>query len=107
KPIKGTRPMTIDGGAEVDSSDQAWQLLLNAEQPLLASHANADADAVASVLALDHVLRCHGANPTPVLGDGYLPPSLSFVSGADRFISLDEVDPTQYDMIVLLDCADM
>ncbi len=84
----------------------AWQLLASARSVLIATHANPDADAVASMLALHLAL----AEVVPVLisltGDGLVPSNLTFLPAAERLIRDPATVREAPDCIALLDCAD-
>lgn len=84
----------------------AWELLAGSRTLLIATHANPDADAVASVLALRLVLAKHVQSAVCLTGDGLVPPNLEFLPGAEHLLR----DPTSVtdppDCIALLDCAD-
>jgi len=84
----------------------AWELLAGSRTLLIATHANPDADAVASVLALRLVLAEHVQSAVCLTGDGLVPPNLEFLPGAEHLLR----DPTSVtdlpDCIALLDCAD-
>lgn len=84
----------------------AWQLLATARTVLIATHANPDADAVASILALRLALAEVVSNVICLTGDGLVPSSLSFLPAADLLIRDPATVHETPDCIALLDCAD-
>lgn len=84
-----------------------WEVLLAAEKPLIVTHANPDADAVASVLAVTDLLVARGKKVVPLVGDGELPDTLVFLPGADRLRKPDEIDRAEFDTVAVLDCAEL
>lgn len=79
------------------------RMLNDAEAILLGTHVNPDGDAIGSVLALAHALRCQGKRvhsicPSPV------PDKLTFLPGHE---SVSQERPTwNPDLVVILDCSD-
>lgn len=89
-----------------ETAADAWELLEEAGSVLIATHANPDADAVASVLALRLVLSSVVPTVLCATGDGSIPPNLLFLPGAESLIrDLASIDVVP-DRIVLVDCAD-
>lgn len=84
----------------------AWQLLASARTVLIATHANPDADAVASILALRLALAEVVSNVICLTGDGLVPSSLTFLPAADLLIRDPATVHQTPDCIALLDCAD-
>lgn len=91
-----------------EDAQRAWQLLVNSAGVLIATHANPDADAVASTLALHMVLRQHGVQTIPTIGDGRLPPELAFLPDSSQLVMLSPTEGSAppADCIALVDCAD-
>ncbi len=84
-----------------------WDVISKAEKPLIATHAHPDADAVSSVLSMTDLLVARGKNVVPVVGDGDLPDTLVFLPGADRLRDPAQVDRSDFDAIIVLDCAEL
>jgi phosphoesterase RecJ-like protein len=97
-------PDGIDSVAE--SSQLAWRIVTAARSLLLATHANPDADAVASVLALRLVLAELVPTVLCATGDFAVPPNLRFLPGVTTLVEDAGQLPDEVDALVLLDCAD-
>jgi bifunctional oligoribonuclease and PAP phosphatase NrnA len=85
---------------------QIRDLVKQSRNVLVFSHSNPDADAVASILSFQRAFESDGRICSLALGSGTVPETLSFLPGLDRISSLDDIDSEEYDLIVLLDCAD-
>lgn len=88
------------------SSHAAWQLVTAARSLLIATHANPDADAVASVLALRLAVMDLVPAVVCATGDFTVPRNLRFLPGAGTLLSDPSDLPEDIETIVLLDCAD-
>ncbi len=96
-----------DGHVPRDSVGQEiWQRLTSARAILIATHANPDADAVASVLALRLALQEFVPLLSCATGDFTVPHTLRFLPGASSLASDAAELPTEVELVVLLDCAD-
>lgn len=95
-----------DGAISHQEFHEVWATLRSAPRVVILTHANPDADAVASLLALKAVLEHHGQPVEGVVGDGALPDPLRFLPGADTLGSPDQIDIAQTDLLVTVDCAD-
>lgn len=73
---------------------------------LAVSHANPDADAVASLMSFKCAFASADRDITLALGDGTVPETLDFIDGLDAIQNASTVDPNRYDLIAFLDCAD-
>jgi bifunctional oligoribonuclease and PAP phosphatase NrnA len=82
-------------------------MILDSKRPVILTHANPDADAVASALGMrafcDHV-------GVPALlsaaGDAELPPNLRFLEGSHHLQRLDDDQVAASDLIIFVDAAD-
>lgn len=82
--------------------------ILAARSPVILTHANPDADAVASALAMAAVCEHLGVSPVLVAaGDAALPTNLGFIRGADRLTHLDDAFIALSDLVIYVDCADI
>lgn len=72
---------------------------------LVTTHVRPDGDAVGSLLAMAHILRCLGKDVEAVAQDA-VPPNLLFLPEAE-FIRHEAGDPSSYDAAVLVDCGDL
>ncbi len=86
---------------------QVWEVIQQSQKPLIATHAHPDADAVASVLAVSDLLIARNKNVVPVVGDGDLPETLVFLPGANRLRNPEQVDRSEFDTVIVLDCAEL
>ncbi len=89
------------------TESRAIQRAINASRnTLVVSHANPDADAVAALLAFRGVFIGPTREITLALGEGTIPETLVFLKDLDTIEPFNAVDPDDYDLLVLLDCAD-
>ncbi len=96
-----------DGHEHASSFARIWDVLSAAEKPLITTHANPDADAVSSVLAVADLLIARGKQVVPVVGDGELPDTLVFLPGADLLRNPAEIQQSDFDAIFVVDCAEL
>lgn len=83
-----------------------WDTMSSGRAVLVATHANPDADAVASVLAVRLLLEGSERRLVATTGDGRVPRALRFLPAVDR-LSTEELSPEErFDRIILVDCAD-
>ena len=106
-----SKPTTGDGktpaqGDQDASYEEVWRLISSASRTLVLTHANPDADAVASVLAVADALAARGQQVTPSTGDGTLPSALEFLPGSERIVDPRGLLISDYDVLVMLDCAE-
>lgn len=78
----------------------------SANRILAISHANPDADAVASLLAFQHSFQSSSRTVDLALGSGTIPETLVYLDGTDEIRRADAVDAGEYDLVAFLDCAD-
>ena len=71
---------------------------------LVATHVRPDGDAIGSVLAMAHLLARLGKKADPYC-QGSVPTAYQFLPGAD-FIRDSVLQPSRYDVAVLVDCGD-
>lgn len=83
-----------------------WDALSAAPSLVVLTHANPDADGVASLLALCHALTARGRRIQAAVGDGTLPDTLRFLPGADTLRAPEDLEVTPDNLLVLVDCAD-
>lgn len=93
-------------GPREEKCQEAWRALSQARSVLLLTHANPDADGIASLLALRHALDTGDRRLQAAVGDGAMPDNLRFLPGTDSLLSPDAIDITDIDLLVLVDCAD-
>lgn len=86
---------------------QIWDGIVASSGLLIATHAHADSDAVASVLAMTHLLESHGKTVVPIVGDGELPETLRFLPGIEWLRDPNSVERGKFDTILVLDCAEL
>lgn len=78
-----------------------------AERLVILTHANPDADAVASALGIAEICVQLGSEPRMVAaGDGMLPANLTFITGSERIRELNAAEIPDSDLLVLVDCSD-
>jgi bifunctional oligoribonuclease and PAP phosphatase NrnA len=82
-------------------------MIRDAKRLVILTHANPDADAVASVLAMQMLCEHLGVSPAlSTSGDGELPANLSFIPQADRMRYVDDKAIQDADLLVFVDSAD-
>jgi len=86
---------------------QIWDAIVASTGLLIVTHAHPDSDAVASVLAMTHVVSARVKSVIPLVGDGELPDTLTFLPGAERLRDPKSVERTEFDTILVLDCAEL
>lgn len=89
--------------AESTRIDEAVQ---GARNVLVLSHANPDADSIASVLSFREVFERDGRSVTLAIGSGTVPETLAHLRGLDAIKRVEDVAWDVFDLLVLLDCAD-
>lgn len=87
-------------------SSHIVDLISSANRVLVFSHANPDADAIASVLSFRHVFETGDRSVVMALGSGTVPETLTFLPHLDEIRTLESVAAGSFDLLVLLDCAD-
>ena len=87
--------------------ERIWQTITAARSILVLTHANPDADAVASNLALTDVLTRSGHSMTPVLAERVVPGSLTYIPGIQFLVPALDVDITGVNLLLIVDCADL
>ena len=81
--------------------------LRGVQQLVILTHANPDADAVASALGMAGISARLGVEPRVVgAGDGMLPANLTFISGSERIRHVDASAIPDADLLLLVDCSD-
>lgn len=82
-------------------------MVVASRKPVLVTHANPDADAVGSLLALASLVRRLGPTPRALAsGDRSIPANLRFLDGALALTTVDENAIIEADLIIYVDCAD-
>lgn len=82
-------------------------LVRGSKAPVILTHANPDADAVASALGMRTLLRSLGVEPALVAsGDAELPSNLEFLNGAVDVKRVDDDAIGASDLLILVDCSD-
>ncbi|HET9014120.1 MAG TPA: bifunctional oligoribonuclease/PAP phosphatase NrnA [Thermomicrobiaceae bacterium] len=102
KPDAGLAGESLDRAA----ISSAWETICGARRTVALTHANPDADAVASLLALTDLCVRAGHEVVPAVGDGELPDTLRFLPGAARLVPPEDLSLDGVDLLVMLDCAD-
>lgn len=85
---------------------EALDMLKSASCVLTPTHQNVDADGLASAIALRLALQQDGVDLIPVVSDGQLPASLSFLPGIDDVLVYGQDELPEYDLLCMVDCAD-
>lgn len=85
----------------------AWDAIVAARHVIVLTHANPDADAVASLLAVTDALVASGRSVSPAVGDGTLPDTLRFLPGAERLVDPGTLAFDDADLLIIVDCADL
>jgi len=89
------------------AAHQLRDLIRNARSPVILTHANPDADAVASALGMRTLVRSFGVEPALVAsGDAALPSNLEFLDGATDVKRADDDAVSASDLLILVDCSD-
>jgi phosphoesterase RecJ-like protein len=82
-------------------------LILESKAPVLLTHANPDADAVGSLLAMASICRRLGRPPAAVAtGDYALPDNLLFLRGASELTVQNDDAIATSDLLLFIDCSD-
>lgn len=82
-------------------------LVRAAKSPVILTHANPDADAVAAALGTRTLVRSLGIEPALVAsGDAALPANLEFLTGALELKQTDDDAVSTSDLLILVDCSD-
>lgn len=89
------------------AAEEALGRLQSAKCVLAPTHQNVDADGLASPLALRMALAQKGINLVPMVTDGVLPGSLSFLPGFDDVLVYGRDEIPEYDLLCMVDCADL
>lgn len=96
-------------GAELQRAEYngVWQAISSARKILILTHANPDADAIASILAPADILARTGHVAIPALAERVVPGSLQYLPGVQRVVPALDVDITGVDLLLILDSADL
>jgi phosphoesterase RecJ-like protein len=79
-----------------------------AGRPVILTHANPDADAVSSALAMRTLCTQLGVEPAmTVAGDGAMPANLHFLKDALLMTQVDDAVLRDADLLIFVDCADI
>lgn len=84
------------------------EVILRHQRPAIVSHANPDADAVASALAMRSL--CEHLDRPPVVtvaGDGQIPANLMFLNNVLSLTQRADESIVDADLLIYVDCADM
>ncbi len=95
-----------DGRYTPADLETAWRTMASGQVILIATHANPDADAIASVLAMRLLLDETHQIVVMATGDGRVPATVRFLPAVDRFAQPSELQARSFDRVVLVDCAD-
>ena len=95
-------PWSIDQAV----ADEALALLRTAKRVLIPTHQNVDADALASAIALCVALERVGVEALPIISDGNLPHSLTFLPFLDRVLIYGRDEVPEFDVLCLADSSD-
>lgn len=88
-------------------SHRVRDMILEAQRIVILTHANPDADAVASVLALKALCEHVGVRPTlATSGDGELPANLTFIHDSSITRDSDSGHIRDSDLLIFVDSAD-
>lgn len=94
-------------GLQPSDFQAAWDAISAARRIVALTHANPDADAVASLLAMVDALKGRGREVQAAVGDGTLPENLHFLPGADLLSAPATVRVDGVDLLLVVDCADL
>jgi phosphoesterase RecJ-like protein len=89
------------------TAGQALALLRKAKRVLVPTHQNVDADALASAIALCVALEYVGVEAVPIVSDGNLPHSLTFLPFLERVLIYGRDDVPAFDTLCLVDSSDL
>lgn len=92
---------------EPEVAKEALKMLRDAKLVLMPTHQNADADALASTLAVSMSLRELGIDARPLVSDGQMPVQLGFLPGIDTVLVYGSDELPGYDLLCLIDCSDL
>jgi len=82
-------------------------VIVQSSSPVVLTHANPDADAVAAALGMSALCELLGRPPLLVsAGDHALPDNLGFLRGALRLKDVDDDAIAKADLLLAVDCAD-
>ena len=73
---------------------------------LIATHVLPDGDAIGSMLGLGMGLQKRGRRVTMACPGG-VPENLRFLPGSEEILSADNIEPSEYDIVVVLDSSDL
>lgn len=82
------------------------ELTGQARNVLVLSHANPDADSIASIMSFRQVFEQDGRSVTLAVGSGTVPETLDYLPGLDVIRRAGDLSWEGFDLVVLLDCAD-
>ena len=99
-------PNGVESAALTRDMEHAWSVVTAARRILILTHANPDADAIASACALSDALAARGHIAVPVVGDGVLPDDLRFIPGSARLADPAALRIEDFDLLLLVDCAE-
>lgn len=81
--------------------------ILEADRPIIVTHARVDADAVGSAIGLLHFCRQTGVEPAAVrAGDQQVPTTLEFIDPDGLLTQCDPEPIGNADLVIFVDCAD-
>ncbi|HAV21779.1 MAG TPA: bifunctional oligoribonuclease/PAP phosphatase NrnA [Firmicutes bacterium] len=80
--------------------------LLKHYRILIATHVLPDGDAIGSMLGLGMGLQKRGRRVTMACPGG-VPENLRFLPGSEEILSVDNIEPSEYDIVVVLDSSDL
>jgi bifunctional oligoribonuclease and PAP phosphatase NrnA len=89
-----------------EASPAIKQAITASKNILAISHANPDADAVASLIGFKLAFESERRTITTVLGPGTVPETLLFLPAVGEISPIDSVDVSDFDLVVFIDCAD-
>jgi bifunctional oligoribonuclease and PAP phosphatase NrnA len=90
----------------LEVSQALFEVASRSSRMLVLSHANPDADAIASILAFQRVFASDSRTVDVAIGPGTIPATLEFLPDLDRIQLIGDLETHEYDLLVLLDCAD-
>jgi len=109
--------MTVPSDGDVSRHEQPEQLpalshlmrdmIVESKRPVILTHANPDADAIASLLAMKALCEHLGVSPAlAASGDGGMPANLVFIHEAVSLLHVDDDAVRAADLIIYVDAAD-
>mgnify|MGYP001613095585 CR=1 FL=1 len=84
-----------------------WEGIQKSKNVLLHCHPSPDPDSIGSALAMMHILKTLGKNPTVIMGDSAPPSSFKILPGSEKIelINFFQVNLSKFDTFIILDTS--